>query len=57
MKSGSISINTQGFAKAGGVRAVSGLARTRLRQAWLLVLPAVAMLATITGWPLARHLI
>jgi trehalose/maltose transport system permease protein len=54
MKSGTISIDTPGYAEAGGVRAGSGLVRTRRRQAWLLVLPALTMLVAIAGWPLAR---
>ncbi|KZE28636.1 carbohydrate ABC transporter permease [Crenobacter luteus] len=34
----------------------SSIGRTRRRQAWLLVLPMLAVLAAIAGWPLARTL-
>lgn len=54
MSSGSISIDAPTYKNASARPAGSGLARARRRQAWLLMLPALLMLAAIAGWPLAR---
>lgn len=56
MKSGTISISSPSYqAPARPTREqASGLTRTRQRQAWILIAPALLTLAAVAGWPLVR---
>ncbi|RQS65510.1 sugar ABC transporter permease [Burkholderia sp. Bp8963] len=54
MRTGSIQISSTPSFEQAPVRAGSGLAQARRRQAWLLVAPALLTLVAIAGWPLVR---
>ncbi|PMS14901.1 ABC transporter permease [Trinickia dabaoshanensis] len=56
VRSGTLTLRTPTYSKekaSAGTRE-SALTRARRRQAWLMMLPALAALTAVAGWPLAR---